>query len=92
MKKLITLSIVMLFITNISYADSICGNVNKVVLSNPNSVTIHGTTIVGRIAEDATPMLLTSALANTLKVCIHTTKTSLGSEEWTWIIIDSIEK
>lgn len=92
MKKFITLSIVMLFIANISYADSICGNVNKVVLSNPNSVTIDGTTIVGRIAEDATPMLLTSALSNTLKVCIHTMKTMTGIDERTWIIIDSIEK
>lgn len=87
MKNLVVLTL--LFIANISYADSICGKVSKVALARPNSVTIDGKTILARIPEDATPILLANALANNLTVCIHTMK---GYGDESWIIVDSIEK
>lgn len=87
MKNLAVLTL--LFVTNISSADSICGKVEKVVLTGPHSVTVDGKKILARIAEDATPILLANALANNLDVCIHTMK---GNDDGNWLIIDSIEK
>jgi hypothetical protein len=87
MKNLFVLAVIL--ITNISYADFICGKVDKVVLTSPHSVTVDGKKIIARIAEDATPILLVNALANNLYVCIHTMK---GNDDGNWIIVDSIEK